>query len=167
MSKPAAIAPEGRSPTPPIPPESTTTTPPRITEGAVLRRRHWDWMALGVALLATLIVLFGFNPAHHGFYPFCVFHRLTGLQCPGCGGLRAAHHLLHGEVMTAFRFNPLFVLAVPFAMWMGVRRLVRGPRAVPVSPGVQTRWGWAAFVILLVFWIVRNLPLEIFKLPTE
>jgi len=26
---------------------------------------------------------------------------------------------------------------------------------------------WAAFVILLVFWIVRNLPLEIFKLPTE
>jgi hypothetical protein len=140
-------------------------TPPVIA--APPRAWRWIWLALGFALLVVLAVLFSFNPAHHSFYPFCAFHRVTGWQCPGCGGLRAVHHLLHGEVMTAFRFNQLVVLATPFAVWFAVRRWLRGPSAGKISLRAQSRWAWIALAVLVVFWIVRNLPLEIFRLPAE
>ncbi|MGA3284708.1 MAG: DUF2752 domain-containing protein, partial [Verrucomicrobiota bacterium] len=49
----------------------------------------------GVVLAATVLgsgaVLFFFNPSTHGFYPVCLFHKLTGWNCPGCGGTRAAY----------------------------------------------------------------------------
>ena len=128
---------------------------------------RWIWLALGAALLAMLAVLFSFNPAHHSFYPFCAFHRVTGWQCPGCGGLRAVHHLLHGEVLTAFRFNQLVVLAAPIAAWFAVRRLTRGPGAGKIALRAQARWAWTALAVLVLFWIVRNLPLEFFRLPAE
>ena len=131
------------------------------------RGGRWIWIALGIALLAALVVLFGFNPARHSFYPFCAFHRVTGWQCPGCGGLRAVHHLLHGDLVTAFRFNPVVVLAAPFVAGFAVRRLVRGPRAGKTSLRAQAWWAWAALVFLIVFWLVRNLPLEVFRLPAE
>jgi hypothetical protein len=122
-------------------------------------------LGLGGGLAVLLGVLFWFNPARHGFYPTCVFHRLTGLECPGCGGLRAVHHLLHGEILTAFRFNPLVVVVLPFLVLWGIRRWWCGPRVPPLSHRAQARWGWVAFGVLMVFWIVRNLPLAMFQLP--
>ena len=167
MSEPAATVTERPAPSRPDPAVSDSSAPPKLTSATAARWWRWGWIALVIVSVPTLAVLFGFNPSHHGFYPFCAFHRMTGMQCPGCGGLRAVHHLLHGEVITAFRFNPLFVLALPVAAVMGVRRLLRGPGAQPLSHRAKAHWGWAAFVILVVFWIVRNLPLEIFRLPGE
>nr|AAS87345.1 hypothetical protein [uncultured Gammaproteobacteria bacterium] len=141
--------------------------PPIIGERAAWSGWRWVWLVSGVGLLVALGVLFWFNPAQHSFYPFCAFHRLTGWQCPGCGGLRAVHHLLHGEVVTAFRFNQLVVLALPCVAWFTVRRWLRGPQRGKYSHQAQARWAWFALGILIVFWIVRNLPLEFFRLPAE
>lgn len=144
---------------------SETGVPP-VIEG---KGSSWRWLwALPVVLVAVILgLLFSYNPAHHSFYPFCMFYRVTGWQCPGCGGLRATHHLLHGEVWTAFRFNPLVVLAVPLLLWWAVRRIKRGSAAKRFSARVQVRWGWMILAGLIVFWIVRNLPFEIFRLPSE
>ena len=147
--------------------EPNADSPPVLPEAKGSRWPRWGWLILALTLVPALALLFGFNPAHHGFYPFCVFYRFTGLQCPGCGGLRAVHHLLHGDVATAFRFNPLFVSALPVAAGFGVRRMILGSNAKPIPHRTQARLAWIAFVILLVFWVVRNLPLEIFKLPSE
>jgi len=164
MSEPTIIAApaEHGSPSQPVP----AAIPPVIPKAGVSSAWRWGGAALAVALLAALVLLFAFNPSQHAFYPLCVFHRLTGLQCPGCGGLRAVHHLLHGEVITAFRFNQLFVLALPLAGWFTFRRLWRGSRPKPISPRVQARWAWGTLAVLIAFWILRTLPLEIFKLPT-
>jgi hypothetical protein len=145
--------------------ETGAGAPPVIA--SVRRSRIWRWLWWGAAGLLgiALAVLFLFNPAQHAFYPFCAFHRMTGLECPGCGGLRAVHHLLRGEVVTAFRFNPLVMLSLPVLLALLVRRLVLGPRAEPLSGRAQARWAMAIFIVLVVFWIVRNLPLEMFRLP--
>jgi hypothetical protein len=145
-------------------PPTSPEAPPVLAAQA--SRRRWPWIALAVAALVALGVLFQFNPAGHSFYPFCAFHRVTGLQCPGCGGLRSVHHLLHGEVVTAFRFNPLVVLALAFAAGLVVRRWIRGPRREPTPHRVQARRAWFVFAVLMVFWIVRNLPFDIFRHPT-
>jgi hypothetical protein len=68
--------------------------------------QHWKWVAAGGAI-ASLVVLYCFSPQQYAIYPQCLFQKLCGLQCPGCGSLRSLHHLAHGEFGLAFRFNPL------------------------------------------------------------
>jgi hypothetical protein len=104
---------------------------------------------------AGLGLLFFFNPAQHGFYPTCQFHQLTGWDCPGCGGLRATHYLLRGDVVQAFRLNPLFVVTVPlvvgwlaYAVWS--RRAGRPVR-------LPERAAFVAAGVILLFGVLRNL----------
>src|SRR5690242_14513344 len=75
------------------------------------------WVISGLVvltLLATAAVLYLFDPRFYSFYPTCLFHRTTGLLCPGCGSLRAVHELLHGHLRAAFHYNPLLVAGLPF-----------------------------------------------------
>src|SRR5260221_3190326 len=76
----------------------------------------------GVVLGATAIgvgaMVFFFNPSTHGFYPVCLFHALTGLNCPGCGMTRALYALLHGNFLLALQDNALFMASLSaLAIW--------------------------------------------------
>jgi hypothetical protein len=117
-------------------------------------------------LLATFagagatVVLYRFAPEQHGFYPRCFFHALTGLQCPGCGTLRAAHRLLHGDVAGAFHFNPLMVTLSPlFAAWLAAYGFSRITGREIWAPFTRPIWAWALLTVGVVFGILRNLPL--------
>ena len=47
--------------------------------------------------------------------PFgCPFKTITGIPCPGCGGIRAAHLLLSGDWLQALWTNPLSCLLCVF-----------------------------------------------------
>jgi len=138
--------------------------PPMMTPMPRAPIWRWVWLAGAMLLVAVLALLFRFNPAEHSFYPFCVFYRTTGLQCPGCGGLRATHQLLHGHVATAFQYNPLVVTAAPCVLLLLAWRKWRGPRH-PMSPRAAVGWTWFILAVVVVFWVVRNLPIGFFQLP--
>src|SRR6476659_7114153 len=104
--------------------------------------------ALAAAATAALVVLYRFDPARAHFYPQCVFHALTGLQCPGCGTTRALYHLLHGDLGGAFRLNPMLFALPPFAAASRSRRFITS-RTV----------GWTALGVVVVWWVVRNTAL--------
>jgi len=118
-------------------------------------------VAVGGAVIvgaALLWLLWRFEPQGQVFFPRCSFHELTGLQCPGCGGLRATHALLHGNLRAAWRLNPLLVLSLPAAAWTlgawGLRR-THGLR-LPHPLGFRHAWVvWLA--LLLGFGLIRNL----------
>jgi hypothetical protein len=76
-----------------------------------VRRRRVGILA-GVFLLA---VLFFFDPETSSFYPPCLFRTFLGTQCPGCGSLRAAHQLLHGNFAEAWALNKPLLIALPLA----------------------------------------------------
>jgi hypothetical protein len=67
-------------------------------------------------------------------------------------------------VAAAFQVNPLVVLALPLLLVLALRRLWRGAGR-PASHRAMARWAWVAFTVLVVFWIVRNLPLEWLEMP--
>ena len=68
-------------------------TPPVLEaqESSLWWRWSWSLLALPLGLLSW--VLATYNPLEHRIYPICAFYKTTGLHCPGCGGLRATHHL--------------------------------------------------------------------------
>ncbi|APU44280.1 hypothetical protein BSL84_08915 [Streptomyces sp. TN58] len=98
------------------------------------------------------------DPNEPGHYPVCPLLRLTGILCPGCGGLRSAHAFAHGDLAAAFGSNALavagyFVFAGFMALWL-VRALRGGP--VPRIVLRPASW-WALGAVVLVFAVVRNL----------
>jgi hypothetical protein len=114
---------------------------------------------IGVLSTATLVlVLFFFDPSRSGFYPLCYFHRVTGLLCPGCGGLRATHQLLHGHILEALRLNAFLVLVLlPAACFIGLRWLIRFLQQKPNKLEFRLRWLWLGLGSAVVFGIARNL----------
>jgi hypothetical protein len=115
-------------------------------------------VVLVAAALGSGAVLFLFDPAKHGFYPICLFHSLTGLNCPGCGATRAAYQLLHGHLLRALHDNALFVLTLVAltaqGVWLVVQKIRNRPAEFIVSPMML----WVFLVVALVFTGLRNLP---------
>ena len=121
----------------------------------------------GVTLLAAGYVGL-VDPNAPGHYPLCPTKALSGLDCPGCGGLRSVHSLLHGDVAGALDHNALVVLVVlPLALVLWARwfrREWRGPEPegaddAPVrapDPVASPQLLWALLALAVVFTVVRN-----------
>ena len=124
------------------------------------KRSPLKWVLPAIAFGAALAVLFLFDPATHRFYPACLFHKLTGLWCPGCGSTRALHQLIHGNLSAAFRLNPLAVGALPVLGGMLVLQLVRHTRGRPTPKmGANPVLAWGTVALVVAFWVLRNAPL--------
>lgn len=122
----------------------------------VISSASWRLPAVLIGLAAA--VLFFFDPNYYPGYPLCLFHKYTGLLCPGCGSLRALHQLLHGHVAAALHLNLLLVLALPllglWTLW-SVRR--DAPRKSAAKKGPRF-WFWFGAAVVMLFGILRNLP---------
>ena len=111
-----------------------------------------------ISLAAAGAILFFFDPARYAFYPNCFLRSITGLNCPGCGSLRAIHALLHGDIIAAARLNLLLVLAVLVGLWFATKKGVAWLRGASVSFDVDRAWLWSFVILAAVFTVVRNLP---------
>ena len=129
-----------------------------MTLDEITRRRFtalliWSTMALGASYL------FIFDPGKTGFFPACPFRTLTGFTCPGCGSTRGLHRLLHGDVIGAFEFNPLMVVALPFLLYALVRYTNAALRGRPVERHLlNVKYIWALLFVIVGFWVYRNTP---------
>lgn len=110
-------------------------------------------------LLLLAFALYRFGPSAE-WLPGCLFHRLTGLECAGCGMTRAVYAALHGHVAEAFRFNPLGMVLLPAAL-LGIGLELAGwVRGSPLPWRFRAggRWAWGLAAMLLGFWVLRNVP---------
>jgi hypothetical protein len=123
----------------------------------VLRR-----LAMPAGVLAAVAGAFAYvgtvDPNEPGHYPACPLLRFTGIYCPGCGGLRSAHAVVHGDLAAALQANALavagyLICAVLWTVWV-----VRAARGRPMRIELGPVHLWSAGTLLLVFTVVRNLP---------
>ncbi|MFN8071055.1 MAG: DUF2752 domain-containing protein [Mycobacterium sp.] len=107
----------------------------------------------GVAAAAALTYVGLVDPHRPGsLFPPCMFKAVTGWNCPGCGGLRMTHDLLHGDLSAAVVDNVFLLVGLPLlALWTLYR--VRSGRR-PFTPAVVAVIAGLA----LVWTVVRNLP---------
>ncbi|MGW5074498.1 DUF2752 domain-containing protein [Rhodococcus sp. NPDC004095] len=131
------------------------------------RERMAGPVGVAAAGLAVAALLYVRDPHRPGAYGFCPFHALTGLWCPGCGGLRAVHDLTHGEVWASLSSNvfvaPLvLVLVLAWVRWVRRRRRGEDGRMIVLS----ARTSVTVLIALAVFTVVRNTPWGSVLAPT-
>jgi Protein of unknown function (DUF2752) len=138
--------------------------PPKISN-ATSANNLFAAIVLGAVALGIAAIIFFFNPTTHGFYPVCQFHKLTGLNCPGCGATRALYALLHGNFLTALRDNALFVSGIFWLVLRGTWFAAKKFRGQPTADFFPTKLLWPLLFITFVFTVLRNLPAFSFLSP--
>ena len=92
-----------------------------------------------------------------GFGIPCLFRKVTGLMCPGCGISRMCLALLKLDFHTAFESNPMVLILSPLLIAVFADVTVEY-----IKTGSSRAKGWTTVVsyviitALLVFGVVRN-----------
>lgn len=98
----------------------------------------------------------------------CIYYKLSGLYCPGCGMTRATFSLLQLDFYQAFRYNAFSIIMLPL---MGLY-IIGGIYAWlfnktnfmydKIPPAI-----WILLIIsMLLYGILRNVPQFSFLAPT-
>ena len=140
---------------------------PRSVGSPSAARRVAPPLLLAGGVLAASVALHLRDPHRSGSWGWCPWLVLTGTSCPGCGGLRAVSDLTRGEVAAAASSNLLLLASLPLvalawsrsvlARWQGVAR--------PLPRGVVRSGTVAVVLVVLAFWVVRNLPVGAWLAP--
>ena len=114
---------------------------------------------MGVVIVGSYLYS-RYNPEDYRFFPKCPVYLLSGYMCPGCGSQRALYHLFHGHIATAFKYNPLVMLLIPYIL-SGIYFEYIANKSRPRIRRLRDRlFGKWAFIILLVliafFTFIRN-----------
>lgn len=81
-----------------------------------MNKNKFNWFLL-VFLIGVLFYYYFLDPQDSKAVFFsCPLREFSGYLCPGCGGQRALHELLHFRLHEAFQFNALFVLGIFYCL---------------------------------------------------
>ena len=121
-------------------------------------------VGVGAPLAAVFVAL---SCLWLGKTPPCLFYEITGLYCPGCGAGRSLLALLHGRIYAAFRYQPLLVISIPFVSYYVAKAYIAfvfGRDLLPFPKIRSNAFGIAVTVIIIAYWIFRNIPIFPFSL---
>lgn len=89
----------------------------------------------------------------------CAIKELTGLYCPGCGGMRALKALLSGRIIKSIEYHPLVVYAVAFLGSFTLSNLLRYATHGRIK-GIRYRdiYLYIALGLLALNFVLKNIP---------
>ena len=88
----------------------------------------------------------------------CIFHKLTGWQCAGCGNTRAAIALFKLDFKGMIEYNLMFPLEMIYVGWMCFsfsKNYIKTGEATYSTPHISM--DIIVLAVILIWWIVRNL----------
>ncbi|MEE0420403.1 MAG: DUF2752 domain-containing protein [Lachnospiraceae bacterium] len=117
---------------------------------------------IGLVMLVCIVVYIILNRVIgiklEGVLPPCLFHELTGLYCPGCGGTRAFRLLLEGKVWASLYYHPLVLFGGILYVWFMVSNTIEYASRGKFQVGMRYR-SWyvkAGVIILAVNFCIKN-----------
>ena len=95
----------------------------------------------------------------------CLFHKITGLYCPGCGITRLLLAILKFDFYQAFRFNPLvFILLIVYLLYEVINLILKLLKRNKIK--VNKYVLYFILIIIVAFGIMRNFPAFYYLKPT-
>ncbi len=87
----------------------------------------------------------------------CVFRRITGLKCPGCGITRAFIKAVHFDFIGMFRCNPVAVGIIFMLLILFFVRIIFMPEFLSKNSRLFKAITILCCAALIIWGIVRNL----------
>ena len=126
-----------------------------ISEKETLKRRAAVMILISLFLAAVSVILAIL--ANNGFAIPCIFNKVTGLYCPGCGNTRAAISLLKFDFLAAFYYNPLFLLEFLYIGWIYLSCSVSYIKGSGFAYHTKTNVPDICILTIILVWgIIRN-----------
>ncbi len=125
------------------------------------------WLRVTVGIAVPLIALAGALFLYiYRVGPPCATYQLTGIYCMGCGSGRATVALLHGDILAALGYNVLYVIFLPFILYYLLKVYISYVFGKDVLPffKIGLKGSIAILTVVLLFWILRNIPVFPFTL---
>ncbi len=139
---------------------SDPLAPGRFTQRVSGRVARWvatGTTAVTCAGLAGYLYLVDPNNPTNA-YPQCPLKQLTGIDCPGCGGLRATNSMVHGDIAGVIDHNILALVIVPLIAYL-ITRWVLGLFGKQLPALRLPPWSrYVIPVVVIAFTVVRNIP---------
>lgn len=118
-----------------------------LRKGELDHELIWLSVTAATALFGVLWLSLGMP------WPRCTFQALTGVPCFTCGSTRAAVAFLHGELGSAFRWNPMaaagFIAILAYDAYAAAVLLFGLPRLRLRGPGTETRKTLVRLLVIL------------------
>lgn len=114
--------------------------------------------------IPIIILMIHINTKYNIYIP-CLFNKITGLYCPGCGITRMIIAIKNMNFYQAFRYNPLMFILMPFFIiyyityytyWIKNKRLK-----------INNKIWYTLLIIIVLYGIIRNLPAFKYLIPTK
>ena len=113
-------------------------------------------LLLPLILAAVFFLSRGLLLAIGRHLPACPFYTITGYYCPACGNTRSVTALLHGDILSALRYNItpvlLLVAAVLFYGELAAAAFGKNLRFFPRNSTVN----FILLGLLLLYYLIRN-----------
>ena len=93
----------------------------------------------------------------------CIFNKLTGLYCPGCGITRMLFSLLELKFYQSFRYNPLLFVYLFYYLIIYIIYFFKNKKLYKLGNKEQI----TLIIILLSYTILRNIPYFSYLAPTK
>ena len=88
----------------------------------------------------------------------CPFYFITNLYCPGCGITRMLVSIAKLDFHSAFYYNPLLFVTLPFILTVLVVSEVNYVKMGERTIGILKYFIIVELILLIAFGIIRNLP---------
>jgi len=97
----------------------------------------------------------------------CIIKLITKKHCPGCGLTRMCISIISGDIASAIRYNILITFLLPFIAVFGIRRAILYVKTGNTETDLPEKiFAIIVFVLMIVFWILRNTEAFSYLAPT-
>lgn len=87
----------------------------------------------------------------------CMFQKLTGLYCPGCGGTRAVKALLRGNILVSALYHPFVIYCAAVGLVFAVSYVIYWKTKKPAFRlYLENGFLYAGLAILAINFVVKN-----------
>lgn len=119
------------------------------------------FIVIGLCVFALLYLYFG---EKLNLYVPCVFHKITGFYCPGCGITRMFSSILKFDFYQAFRYNALLFMMLPFITGYCIFLYSCWVRNKKISLP-SNYLSLLILFLIITFGVIRNVPYFSFFAP--
>lgn len=131
-----------------------------------MKRRIFNLISI-LFLLILLFILYLYMINEYNFYIPCMFKKITGFYCPGCGITRCLLALLKLDFYRAFRYNILVFILLPFLIFYVLYNIylyITNKEDKIIKKIPQKVW-YILLIITIIFGVLRNTEIFSFLAP--